>query len=192
MKVPSSFFGATARAMLPLVLWALHFAFSYVAVALGCTAGWHRAAAGGLSLLQWVLAAGSTAAIAAIAALIHHDCRLAAYTRHSLISQVRAITGLIALLGIVWASAPPFLLSACHFTDQQPLKAATWTRTFPTQQEPGGRARLHPPWRHAPASPPPEGPMPGRNQYRTFPRPHPTAKGQHSPGSTWPPDASCP
>jgi len=52
MSPGAPFFAAAVRTSLPLWLWAGHFAFCYVAVAVGCHAGWHEAAWHGASALR--------------------------------------------------------------------------------------------------------------------------------------------
>lgn len=111
------FFGESMRTSAPLWLWAAHFAFCYVVVAIGCDAGWHRIEWAGRSTLQWTLATASVAAIAAGAALLLAGWRHARDDAHrGLAARVRVLVAALSLTGIAWTAAPAVLLPACRFT----------------------------------------------------------------------------
>lgn len=94
-------------ASLPLWLWALHFAASYVGVAVGCRVGWHQGAGlAGMSPLRAGLALVSALAIAAAALLLAAARRQPADNRHGLLTQARRIAAILALLAIVWPRCP--------------------------------------------------------------------------------------
>ena len=116
MKTSESFFAGSVQASLPLWLWALHFAFCYVAVAVGCHAGWHLAVLAGFSLLQWLLVAASVLACLAGAELLRRARAHAAQQRDGLLGRVRLLAALLGLVGIVWTAVPTLLLPVCHLT----------------------------------------------------------------------------
>jgi len=116
MKRAAPFFPAAVRASLPLWLWALHFAFCYVAVAVGCRAGWQHGGATGLSPLQWLLAAASAAALGIAVVLLIHAWRHRAAHPDELLARVRSIAAGLALIGIAWAAIPLLLLPTCRIT----------------------------------------------------------------------------
>jgi hypothetical protein len=112
----ASFFGGSMRASAPLWIWAAHFAFCYVAVAIGCDAGWHRVDWAGLSALRWTLASGSVVAIAAAVLLLVAARRHARGAGHAgLAARVGLLVAALSLLGIAWTSLPALLLPACRF-----------------------------------------------------------------------------
>ena len=116
MKRAAPFFPAAARASLPLWLWALHFAFCYVAVAVGCRAGWQHPGAAGLSPLQGLLGWGSAAALGGAVVLLVHAWRHRATAPGALLARVRSVVAALALIGIAWTSIPLLLLPTCRIT----------------------------------------------------------------------------
>ena len=107
---PASFFGGSLRASAPLWVWAAHFAFCYVAVAIGCDAGWD------VSTLRLTLAAGSGVAIAAAAlstVSVWRNARRAAH--RGLAARVGLLAATLALPGIAWTALPVLLLPACRY-----------------------------------------------------------------------------
>lgn len=106
----TSFFGGSLHVSGPLWVWAVHFAFCYVAVAFGCEAGWD-----GTFLLRGVLAAGSLVALVAASALLLAACRRARASA-AFAARVGLPVAALSLLGIAWTSAPVLVLPACHLT----------------------------------------------------------------------------
>jgi len=109
----SPFFAGVWAGLLPLLVWALHFAFCYTATAAGCVALLrHEAAftAEGLSALL-----GGATALAAVAEclLLLHACRGVRRAPRDLLPAVRLAGALIALVGILWAGLPVALLPPC-------------------------------------------------------------------------------
>ena len=106
----ASFFGGSMRASAPLWIWAAHFAFCYVAVAIGCDAGRDLAA------LRWTLVSGSVVAIAAAALLSLSAWRNARQAAHrGLAVRVGLLIAALSLLGIAWTALPVLLLPACRY-----------------------------------------------------------------------------
>ena len=106
----SPFFAGSMRAAAPLWTWALHFAFCYVAVAVGCDAG------GDLAALRWTLVAGSVVAIAAAALLTLSAWRNARQAAHrGLAVRVGLLAAALSLLGVAWTALPVLLLPACRY-----------------------------------------------------------------------------
>lgn len=114
MTAPAPFFRASIHASLPLVWWALHFAFCYAGLAIGCTAGWDRGASLVGSPLQTALLIGSAIAVAGAAVLLLHAWRRARADDGSLLPRVRLVAAVMALIGIAWTSVPLLLLPLCR------------------------------------------------------------------------------
>jgi hypothetical protein len=111
MKAAPTFFSGTVRASLPLWLWALHFAFCYAGLALGCHAGWDR----GEAPLRGLLLTGSALAVAAASLLLWRAwLQLRSDRAAGLLSQVRLAAAVMAWIGIVWTSVPLLLLPLCQ------------------------------------------------------------------------------
>jgi hypothetical protein len=108
------FFAGVRSGTAPLLLWALHFAYCYAGVAIGCVAGWQRGAVAGWSPLHWLLGLGSAAALAAAAVLLASAWRDAAVRDGGLLVRVRVVAAALALVGIGWTSAPVLVLPLCH------------------------------------------------------------------------------
>jgi hypothetical protein len=109
------FFRTALRSSLPLWLWAVHFAFSYVAVAIGCRLGWQQAPDGAWSRLDTILALGSALAAGAALWLLCRACRPAASGSPGLSKRVRGLASLLALLAIVWTTVPMLVLPVCRW-----------------------------------------------------------------------------
>jgi hypothetical protein len=107
-------FATALRTALPMWLWAAHFAFSYVIVAIGCQAGWQQAGPGAWSRLELVLALGSTLAVGAALLLLVRACR-GARLQPGLSGLVHRLVAVLALLGIVWTTVPMGLLPLCRW-----------------------------------------------------------------------------
>jgi len=114
MSPGAPFFAAAVRTSLPLWLWAGHFAFCYVAVAVGCHAGWHEAAWHGASALRWALAGASALALAAAVALLGLACRSRPGPARPLQDVARRLVAVMALVGIAWTTWPALWLPACQ------------------------------------------------------------------------------
>jgi hypothetical protein len=113
----TSFFGGALRASAPLWVWAAHFGGCYVAVAIGCDAGWHGARWAGLSALQWGLVSASVIALAVAACLLLAACRAARRTDHEgLALRVGVLGAALSLVGIAWTTTPVLWLPTCHLT----------------------------------------------------------------------------
>ncbi|HEY0858777.1 MAG TPA: hypothetical protein VGE16_17060 [Albitalea sp.] len=114
MTPPAPFFRASVRASLPLWWWALHFAFCYVGLAAGCTAGWDLGASLLGSPLRTTLVLGSAIAVAGAAALLLHAWRQSRTVDGALLARVRLAAAAMALIGIAWTSVPLLLLPLCR------------------------------------------------------------------------------
>lgn len=117
MKRSASFFGGSWRASAPLWVWAAHFAFCYVAVAIGCDAGWQQLRWAGVSALQWAMASASVVAIAVATLSLLAACRAARDSAgNGMAVRVGLLVATLSLLGIAWTTVPVLLLPACHLT----------------------------------------------------------------------------
>ncbi|NML16580.1 hypothetical protein [Azohydromonas caseinilytica] len=106
------FFAGLRTGLAPLALWAAHFAFCYVATAVGCTA---LLQGGGITpqTLRAVLALGTTVALAGGAGLLWRACRPAARRGGDLLPVLRRTGALLALVGMAWTGLPLALLPVC-------------------------------------------------------------------------------
>lgn len=104
--------GATA----PLLLWAAHFAFLYVFVAIACIAGVAASTVAGVPVLTAVLLLESAAAIAAAAVMLTRSARLLRRRGNAagLFDVVRAGSALMAVFAIAWVSLPVMFLRTCN------------------------------------------------------------------------------
>lgn len=100
-------FAGVWAATAPLAVWALHFAFSYVAVAALCT----RAAANTPPALMPLLVTGTAVALLTLALWTWRAMR--ASPEPTLIRTVRRTSALLALLGVAWTAVPFTLLVPC-------------------------------------------------------------------------------
>ena len=99
------FFRAALRGMAPLLVWAAHFAFCYLAVAFGCVA-W-----GPQAPLRALLIGASVLALLAIAT----QAALAWRRRRTpLAVPAERWASLLALLGVAWTTLPALVLPICH------------------------------------------------------------------------------
>jgi hypothetical protein len=98
------------QATLPLLVWAAHFGFCYVFVAVACMARWEapRVTA---TLLAASALAGVWLAVLLLAALAHRAGRV-----------MRAGASALALLGVAWATLPILTLPPCS----DPVPAYSW------------------------------------------------------------------
>ena len=104
--------GATA----PLLLWAAHFVFLYVFVAIACIAGVAGSTVAGVPVLTAVLLLESAAAIAAAAVMLVRSARLLRHqgSAAGLLEVARAGSALLAVFAIAWASLPVLFLRTCN------------------------------------------------------------------------------
>ena len=108
----SPFFAGVWAASAPLLLWALHFAFSYVVVAAGCTAilrGAPITPAG----LHVVLLAATVLALALGGWLLLRSWQACIAGRGDLLPRVRCVCAAMAWIAILWTGLPLTLLPAC-------------------------------------------------------------------------------
>lgn len=99
------FFRSALRTMAPLLVWALHFAFCYLAIACGCLAWGPRAP------LRAVVIGASVVALVAIGG----QAALAWRRRRTpLAVPAERWAAVLALLGVAWTSMPAFMLPACR------------------------------------------------------------------------------
>jgi hypothetical protein len=106
------FFAAARTASAPLLLWAGHFAFCYVAVAVGCTAALQG---GGITPqgVRWVLIGATALALGGGVGLLWGACRAGRRTQGDLLPVVRGAAALLALVGMVWTGLAVGLVGAC-------------------------------------------------------------------------------
>lgn len=106
----ASFFGGVWAGMAPLLVWAAHFAFCYVAVAVMC-AGAVEAGIGEPRALRWLLAAATVLALAALAAMLWHARR--PDSRAPYLQLMRRVGSTLALIGVAWMGVPMAMLPTC-------------------------------------------------------------------------------
>lgn len=110
----SPFFAGLWSGAAPFFLWAAHFAFCYLAVAIGCTAlhvpGGLAPSSGGLRTL---LLAATAAALVAGAVLLVRACRALRRRHDDLLPTARAVGAALALVGMVWTAWPVAVLPVC-------------------------------------------------------------------------------
>ncbi|CAN7335414.1 hypothetical protein [Rhizobacter sp. LjRoot28] len=100
-------FAGVWSATAPLAVWALHFAFSYVAVAAMCT----RAVAAAPPSLMPMLVGVTVIALLVLAVWTWRALR--STSDPTLIRTVRRTCALLALLGVAWTAVPLALLVPC-------------------------------------------------------------------------------
>ena len=108
----ATFFAGVRAGAAPMLLWSAHFAFCYVAVAVGCTALAHGDAASALNLRPALLA-GTAIALAAGAWLLVRACHADVREPGSLLAKVRLAGTVLALVGIAWTALPLAFLPLC-------------------------------------------------------------------------------
>lgn len=102
MPASERLFPQLIRGTAALLIWAVHFFFSYVYVAAGCMAG--------APLRRSVLLAGSALALLAVCALLWQAVRQRV---QGLAGWAQAGGAVLAFIGIVWTSVPMFMLGPC-------------------------------------------------------------------------------
>ena len=107
------FFAGLRTGAAPLLLWAAHFAFCYVAVAVGCTAALQDGGAVTPGLVRVLLALATAAALAGAGALLWRACRPAARAQGELLPVLRRGVALLALVAITWTGLAVALVPAC-------------------------------------------------------------------------------
>ena len=115
MRISDGFVSGARQGALPLLVWAAHFAFSYLFVALGCIAGLDALRWLGLSLITWVLVTVSAAVLAWLAWVVvrsAHELR-GAISHHDTMAGVRVAAATLAWLGVFWTTLPIVMLPAC-------------------------------------------------------------------------------
>lgn len=112
MKLTPSapFFAGVWAGGAPLLVWAVHFAVCYVAVAVAC-AGAVKAGAGEPGTLRWALAAATVVAAVVLAAMLWRSRSSATHSPYPQI--VQRVGAVLALIGIVWVGVPLAMLPAC-------------------------------------------------------------------------------
>ena len=113
MPLPRSpFFAGVRAASAPLLLWALHFALCYVAVAAGCTAIAHGASLTPAAL-RLALVVAAVLALALGGWLVWRAWRACLAGDGDLLPKARFACALMAWIAIVWTGVPLALLPAC-------------------------------------------------------------------------------
>ena len=108
----ATFFAGVRAGAAPMLLWSAHFAFCYVAVAVGCSALAHGGGAWASSL-RLALVAGTAMALAAGAWLFVRACRSDSREPGTLLAKVRLAGAVLALVGIAWTALPLAFLPLC-------------------------------------------------------------------------------
>ena len=104
----SSFFAGVWVGMAPLLVWALHFAACYVAVAVACTS---TPANPELPMLRtWLIAATAVALVTLVAMLWRARASRPA-GRFDLLA--RRVCAALALVGVAWSVVPMLVLTTC-------------------------------------------------------------------------------
>lgn len=107
------FFAGTWSGSAPLLLWALHFAFCYGAVAVGCTAILHGGAWLTAEQLRLLMGGATVLALALGALLLWRAFAAGRQVGGRLLPRVRLLGALMALVGMAWTGLPLALLPAC-------------------------------------------------------------------------------
>lgn len=113
-RARSPFFAGVRAGTAPMALWALHFAFCYGAVAVGCTAILDGGAAVTPPQLRLLLAAGTAVAVAAGLRLLYVACRRLDPAHGDLLPKVRLVGAALALVALLWTGLPLALLPLCR------------------------------------------------------------------------------
>jgi hypothetical protein len=106
------FFAGVRAASAPLLLWALHFAFCYVVVAVGCTAV-GRGADAAPGDLRLALVAATVLALALGMWLLLRACRASLAGAGDLLPRVRLACAALAFVAMLWTGLPLTLLPVC-------------------------------------------------------------------------------
>ncbi len=116
MRTDEPLFRKMLAAMAPLLLWAGHFVFLYVFVAVACIAGVAGLKVAGFPVATVVLLLESVAAMIAAAILLLRSARLlrSRDNQAGLLDVVRAASALLALAAIAWVSMPVLVLRTCN------------------------------------------------------------------------------
>jgi hypothetical protein len=111
----SPFFAGVFAVTAPLMLWSFHFAFCYVAVAIGCTDIAHDGGPDSITQtqLRLLLIGGTALALGLGAWLVVRACRSAAGGFGDLLPKVRLACAALALVAMVWTALPLALLPVC-------------------------------------------------------------------------------
>ncbi len=110
----AGFFAGVRAGAAPLLLWAAHFAFCYLAVAVGCAAGSKGGALMAGPPLRLLLAAGTALATAAGAWLLLRAWRLDRREPGAgLLRTVQLLAAVLALVAMLWIGMPLALLPVC-------------------------------------------------------------------------------
>ena len=107
------FFAATWVGSAPLLLWALHFALCYGAVAVGCTAILHGGALLTPGQLRLLLGGATVLALALCALMLWRALPAGRRADGGLLPRVRLLGALLALVGMAWTGLPLALLPVC-------------------------------------------------------------------------------
>jgi hypothetical protein len=108
----ATFFAGVLAGAAPMLLWSAHFAFCYVAIAVGCAAI-ARGGAVTASSLTLMLVVGTAGALAAAAVLLVRACRAGMREPAALLAKVRLAAAVLALVGIAWTGLPLAFLPPC-------------------------------------------------------------------------------
>jgi hypothetical protein len=100
---PAPFFAGVWAGMAPLMVWAAHFAFGYVAVAVACVG-----APPDPQVLRAVLLGATALAFVWLAAMLCRASSLDGYAQ-----LMRRVGALLSLIGVAWSGVPMVLLPAC-------------------------------------------------------------------------------
>ena len=116
MQTDEPLFKKTLAATAPLLLWAAHFVFLYVFVAVACIAGVAERRLAGYPLGTAMLLLESAAAVIAACFLLLRSARLLRRRGDTsgLVAVVRAACALLAVFAIAWCSLPVILLTTCN------------------------------------------------------------------------------
>jgi hypothetical protein len=104
------FFAGVWAGSAPLLVWAGHFAASYVAVAVVCM-GAVNAGTAEPPALRWGLAAITALAGITLAAMLWRACAPAPDT--PCLQLVRRVCTALSLIGVAWTGVPIAMLPAC-------------------------------------------------------------------------------
>ena len=110
----SPFFAGMWSGAAPLLLWAAHFAFCYLAVAVGCVDLLGSSPSITAAQLRLLLAAGTVLALAAGLWLLRRAWQAVQRQPGGLSPRVRLVGAGLALVAMLWAGLPLALLPVCH------------------------------------------------------------------------------